>query len=254
MHIIVLATQKGGSGKSTLAVGLAVAASQAGHIVRVIETDRQGTLSNWQGRRGIAEPFVETVYNADDIEHRLGSLDHGGVTIAIIDTAGGQSALTNAAIRACDFCLIPARPSVADIEAGTTTLNEVRRCNKPFAFVLNQTPIRGQRIHHAASALSGGAPAGLTDVLALPFITTRNDHQDALRAGLAVSEYAPSSKAAEEIRDLWQWLEARLNGNAGKPEFPILLRPEPASNAVDAPATPPLPAWEEINASWDTGL
>ena len=38
MHTIVLATHKGGSGKSTLAIGLALAAIQAGHIVRLIET------------------------------------------------------------------------------------------------------------------------------------------------------------------------------------------------------------------------
>ena len=43
MHTIVLATQKGGSGKSTLAIGLALAAIQAGHHVRLIETCQQGT-------------------------------------------------------------------------------------------------------------------------------------------------------------------------------------------------------------------
>ncbi len=57
MHTIVLATQKGGSGKSTLAIGLALAAIQAGHTVRLIETDPQGTLSNWQSRRPYAEPW-----------------------------------------------------------------------------------------------------------------------------------------------------------------------------------------------------
>jgi chromosome partitioning protein len=262
MHTIVLATQKGGSGKSTLAVGLALAANQAGHTVRLIETDQQGTLSNWQSRRGIAEPFVETVYNADDIEQRLQSLERGGLTIVIIDTAGGQSAATNAAIRACDLCLIPVRPSVADIEAGTSTLSAVRACKRPFAFVLNQAPTRGQRIHDAASALGKEVTAGLADVLALPFITTRNDHQDALRDGLAVSEYAPSSKSADEIRGLWQWVEARLNGNlperqslAGEDEsFPIMLSPTATRDATEAPVSQPLPAWEEINASWDTGL
>ena len=55
MQTIVLATQKGGSGKSTLAIGLALAAIQAGHTVRLIETDSQGTLSNWQSRRVYAE-------------------------------------------------------------------------------------------------------------------------------------------------------------------------------------------------------
>jgi chromosome partitioning protein len=262
MHVIVLATQKGGSGKSTLAVGLALAASQSGHTVRLIETDPQGTLSNWQSRRGIAEPFVETLYNADDVEARLQSLQRGGVTIAIIDTAGGQNAVTNAAIRACDLCLIPVRPSVADIEAGTSTLNVVRISKRPFAFVLNQTPIRGQRIHHAASALSDGGAVGLTDVLALPFIATRNDHQDALRAGLAVSEYAPSGKSADEIRGLWQWVEARLNGGvldrapraSEDATFPIPLCPAVMHEPIAAPRSQPLPAWEDSNASWDAGL
>jgi len=212
MQTIVLASQKGGSGKSTLAIGLALAAIQAGHSVRLIETDSQGTLSNWQARRIYAEPMVEPVYKADDIKQRLQSLDRDGVTLTIVDTAGGVGAATTAAIRYGDFCLIPARPSVADIEATASTLQIVRAWNKPFAFVLNQTPIRGQRINHSASALGDRAAPGLSDVLAQPFIVMRNDHQDALSAGLAVGEFAPGSKSADEIRGLWQWLEARLYG------------------------------------------
>jgi len=45
MQTIVLATQKGGSGKSTLAISLALAATRAGHTVRLIETDAQGNRS-----------------------------------------------------------------------------------------------------------------------------------------------------------------------------------------------------------------
>ena len=114
MHTIVLATQKGGSGKSTLAIGLALAAKQAGHNVRLIETDPQGTLSNWQGRRGTAEPMVETIYNVGRIESRLEALARGGVTLVVVDTAGGISAVTAAAIRCADLCLIPSRPTVTE--------------------------------------------------------------------------------------------------------------------------------------------
>jgi len=210
MQTIVLATQKGGSGKSTLAIGLALAAIQAGHTVRLIETDSQGTLSNWQSRRIFAEPMVEPVYTAGEIEPRLQTLAGSGVTLTIIDTAGGVSAVTTTAIRHADFCLIPARPSVADIEATAATLEIVRAWKKPFAFVLNQTLIRGQRIGNAAAALGDDAALDLPEVLARPFIVMRNDHQDALSAGLAVSEFAPAGKSAEEIRGLWQWLEARL--------------------------------------------
>jgi chromosome partitioning protein len=209
MHTIVLATQKGGSGKSTLAIGLALAAIQAGHTVRLIETDSQGTLSNWQSRRPYAEPIVEPVYSAGEIEQRLQSLDESGVTLTIIDTAGGTSLATTTAIRHADLCLIPARPTVADIEATASTLSTVRAWNKPFAFVLNQTPIRGQRVSNAATVLSD--EAALDGVLASPFIVMRNDHQDALGLGLAVVEYAPASKSADEVRGLWQWVDAKLN-------------------------------------------
>jgi len=225
MHTIVLATQKGGSGKSTLAIG---------HNVRLIETDSQGTLSNWQGRRLYAEPIVEPVYNANEIELRLQSLARSGVTLTIIDTAGGVSAATTAAIRHADLCLIPARPSVADIEAAAPTLSTVRAWNKPFAFVLNQTPIRGQRIAHAATALGDEAALDISGVLAQPFIVIRNDHQDALSAGLAVSEYAPAGKSADEIRGLWQWVENKLNAGATADGAQII--PFPASPDV-APAT-----------------
>jgi chromosome partitioning protein len=264
MQTIVLATQKGGSGKSTLAIGLALAAQQAGHNVRLIETDQQGTLSNWQSRRGLAEPLVETVYNPKDIEQRLRSLDRDGVTFTIIDTAGGISASTTAAIRHADLCLIPARPSVADIEACAATLGTVRAWQKPFAFVLNQTPIRGQRIDNAANALGDEAALELSDVLARPFVVMRNDHQDSLAAGLGVSEYAPSSKSAEEIRGLWLWTEIKLNGGVAADEqrlgdlpdveFPIMLVPAPANAAIEPAPEQPVAIWAETELAWDTGL
>jgi chromosome partitioning protein len=228
MHTIVLATQKGGSGKSTLAIGLALAAIQAGHTVRLIETDPQGTLSNWQSRRIYAEPAVEPVYSAAEIEQRLQALQRSGVMVAIIDTAGGLSAATTASIRHADLCLIPTRPSIVDIEATAATLHIVRAWKRPFAFVLNQSPIRGQRVSGAVSSLGEEAALDLGDVLAQPFIIMRNDHQDALSSGLAVSEYAPAGKSADEIRGLWQWIETRLG-----------IEPVTAAAAVEEPVAEP---------------
>jgi len=214
MQTIVLATQKGGSGKSTLAIGLALAAIQAGHTVRLIETDSQGTLSNWQGRRPYAEPIVEPIYVAGDLEQRLQTLEAEGVTLAIVDTAGGVSAATTSAIRHADLCLIPARPSLADIEATASTLSVARAWKRPYSFVLNQTPIRGQRIDNAANTLAEEAALDLAEVLARPLVAMRNDHQDSLAGGLAVSEFAPNGKSADEIRGLWQWIETRLELSA----------------------------------------
>lgn len=216
MHTIVLATQKGGSGKSTLSIGLALAAKQAGFTVRLIETDPQGTLSNWQRRRNNDDVVVEPIYHAADFAPRLKMLAESGLQLAIVDTAAGLSAATTAAIRYSDLCLIPTRPSVADIEATISTLSVARAWKRPYSFVLNQTPIRGQRIDNAANALAEEAALDLGDVLARPMIVMRNDHQDSLANGLAVSEFAPNGKSTEEVRGLWQWVEARLNISATK--------------------------------------
>jgi chromosome partitioning protein len=43
----------------------------------------------------------------------------------------------------------------------------------------------------------------------------RNDHQDSLASGLAVSEFAPNGKSTEEVRGLWRWIESRLDLSAG---------------------------------------
>jgi len=249
MRTIVLASQKGGSGKSTLAIGLAFAAMEDAHTARLVETDPQGTISSWQRRRTLAHPdaalVVHPVNTSWEMEQQLRTFASGGVTLAIIDTAGGLSAVTTAAIRSADLCLIPARPSLADIEAMAPTLRIARSLKKPFAFILNQTPTRSPRIQEAAAALGDAVAADVPDMLALPSIVMRNDHQDALGAGLSVTEYVPEGKSAEEIRSLWKWVGKRLAAIGS-------AQAHPASNDVHrAPALPAvgyLPAWAHTSA------
>jgi len=227
MHIIALVTQKGGTGKSTLAIGLAIAAMQDGHKVRLLETDPQGTVSNWRARRTAAEPLVETASAALDIEQKLAAFERSGVTLAIVDTAGGNNPAMDAVIAAADLCLIPARPSPADIEATAPTLRTIRDNDKPFAFVLNQTPVRSYRLAEAAEALSDAAVAlDVMGVLALPCIVLRNDQQDALGAGLSVTEYASTGKSAEEIRSLWSWVWRKLSPAVLVTEEPVFVEEE----------------------------
>ena len=204
MHVLALVTQKGGSGKSTLAVALAVAAMRDGERVALIEADVQGTVSRWQERRDNPYPRVERVAEPADIDAIMARLAAEGIWLAIIDTAATNNALALRAIAMADLCLIPARPSPADIEAAIPTLLAIRRQKRRFAFVLNQTPPRGVRLSEAATSLNA------LGVLALPFIGQRNDHQDALGTGLAVTEYARGGKAAEEVHALWSWVAKKL--------------------------------------------
>ena len=204
MQVIVLVTQKGGSGKSTLAIGLAIAAMDVGQRVGLIEADPQGTITNWGRRRANPKPRIERVDSGVAIERAVFHLRRDGYSVAIIDTSATNNLLSTSGIGVADLCLIPVRPSPADIEAAAPTLSTVRRLDKRFAFILNQAPSRSNRVSEAAIAL------GAAGVLALPYIVQRNDHQDALGVGLGVIEYDPHGKAAEEVRELWRWVSKSL--------------------------------------------
>jgi chromosome partitioning protein len=204
MYVLALVTQKGGSGKSTLAVGLAVAAMENGERVAFVEADPQGTISKWKERRGNPYPRVVRVADSAEIDGALSRLEAEGIWLGIIDTAATNNALAMHAIARTDLCLIPVRPSPADIEAAIPTLIAIRRLNRRFAFVLNQTPPRGCRLSEAATSLNS------LGVLALPYVGQRNDHQDALGVGLGVTEFAQGGGASEEIRELWRWVLKKL--------------------------------------------
>jgi chromosome partitioning protein len=235
MRTITFATQKGGTGKSTLAVGLAIAAMEDGERSVIVETDPQGTVSNWAARRDGGEPGVERMLDRFALDRALSVLGRRGYTLAIIDTPGSDNDIVTEAVRLADLCLIPARPSPADIEATHPTLKAIRRFGRRFAFVLNQAPARGQRPTRIAETLNE------LGVLALPYIALRNDHMDSLAGGLAVSEFAPAGKAAAEIRALWIWSKHRLicDVPAGSASLQLagerIARPAPARapEAVD---------------------
>ena len=216
MYVLALVTQKGGSGKSTLAVSLAVAAMAEGERIALIEADAQGTVSKWKERRASANPCVERIAGPADLEQTIARLAADGIWLAIIDTAATNNALAMGAIERADFCLIPARPTPADIEAAIPTLIAIRRLKRRFAFVLNQAPPRGGRVSEAGTSLNS------LGLLALPYIGQRNDHQDALGAGLGVTEFAGGGKAAEEIRALWRWVSHQLTGESSDHERTIL--------------------------------
>lgn len=206
MKIITLTTQKGGSGKSTLATGLAVAAEQAGEKVFALELDQQGSFKRWIGRREASTPGFDSVATEAALNQALSALEGQGFTLIVLDTPGTDTPLVTAAIRAADLCLVPSRPTPADLEATAPTLEAIQSARRKFAFVLNQTPARSSRLSDAANGLR------MLGVLAEPAIALRTDHQDAFGQGLGVTEFNPSGKAAEEVRALWAWINKKLKG------------------------------------------
>ncbi|KLK91741.1 hypothetical protein AA309_18465 [Microvirga vignae] len=205
MHIVSFVTQKGGTGKSSLAVSLAVAAAESGLKVVVLDIDPQGTTGEWYKRRTAEAPEVHSL-PWTYLSTRLYTLDRQGYDLAIIDTPGADSHAASEAMRQAHFCLLPVRPSVADIEASKPTVRYLNERDKPFAFVLNQCPAGGRtsRTSNARMALQ------LLGSLCDPTLAHRSDHVDALASGLGVTEFSPFGKAADEVRAVLQWLTARL--------------------------------------------
>lgn len=204
MKTIAFITAKGGPGKSTLAASIAVAAQESGEKVYLIDLDPQESLYKWGQRREADEPAVDKI-TADKLQAAVGSIKKAGYTLAIIDTAGVDTAANSAAMAVADMCLVPSRPSMLDIEAARPTVSSLLRMKRKFAFVLNQCPTgRTLRPTDASRAL------GMMGGLALPFIGQRADHMDAIALGQGVTERDPSGKAADEVRNLWGWIKNQM--------------------------------------------
>ena len=204
MRVVALVTQKGGTGKSTLSTGLAVAAMEAGERVLGLDLDPQGTLAAWGQMREAQAPAVAHLPPRET--GRLGDVLREAAktfTLAILDTPGADTPATHNAMTAATLCLLPLRPTRPDGLAIKPTVEALIRGKRPFAFVLSQCPTT-PRNTRAAEMAAGLAALGL---LAQPLVRQRADYQDAFAAGQGVTEYAPDSKAAEEMRELWAWVD-----------------------------------------------
>src|SRR5215207_7057685 len=129
MHTIAFVTQKGGAGKSTLAACLGVAAQEAGEQAFLIDMDPQGSLLSWGQSRDAETSLVDTT-TPIKLAAALSTLAGNGYTLAIIDTAGADSAAAAAAMRAADLCLIPARPTAFDIRATEKTRDALKTLSR----------------------------------------------------------------------------------------------------------------------------
>jgi chromosome partitioning protein len=205
MDVVAFVTQKGGTGKSSLAVSLAVAAAESGLKVAVFDIDPQDTAAEWYKRRQAATPEVHSL-SWSNLSSRLYRLGRENYDLAIIDTPGADSHVAAEAMKEAHFCLLPIRPSVADIEASKATVQFLNDRNKPFAFILNQCPTGGRTSRTANARMALQLLGRMCDVT----LAHRSDHMDALASGLGVTEFAPSGKAADEVRALLGWLRTRL--------------------------------------------
>ncbi|MDX2263419.1 MAG: division plane positioning ATPase MipZ [Hyphomicrobiales bacterium] len=205
MKVITLATQKGGSGKSTVLVSCAVAALECGERVYILEMDRQGTVSQWAKAREAETPDVDCI-DGPRLEAALSALKREGYSLVLIDTPGVDTPGTRPAMKAADLCVLPVRPTGADVQGCLPTARALVQMGVPFVFLLNQTQ---PQLLNSRAVETSSLLAHVGEVLEVS-LASRTDYQDALASGLGVTEFDSKGKAAKEVRALWRELARRL--------------------------------------------
>lgn len=141
MSTIAIVNTKGGVGKTTTAVMLAAAAvHDGGYNTTVVDTDPQGSASQWV--HSVLEespelPLELVVANMST----LSALDPDALNI--IDTPPGNPAVIDRAMQVADFIVIPTTPSLGDIGRVWETIRTIPQ-GTPVAVL--QTQVNSQAV------------------------------------------------------------------------------------------------------------
>jgi chromosome partitioning protein len=207
MRTIVISSQKGGGGKTTLTALLAVEAERTGDgPAWLIDTDKQGTLSQWHERREAEKPERAEVAFAE-LRATLATMAAQGATFCFIDTAPTVTDQTKEIIELADLVLIPVQPSPLDAWAIGDTVNIVRDKGKPFLFVMTKANAQANVTAQTIAALSHHGPVSAS------FVAGRVAYATAMSSGVTAPEMAPSGPAAHETAAIWREVRAQF------PEF-----------------------------------
>jgi len=197
--VITVAQQKGGTGKTTLAANLGAALAGTRRVA-LLDIDPQRSLTRWHALR-VARPVAAAAMTFSDVAGwRLAAeLDRlkQGHDIVLVDSPPQIDTDAKLAIRGASLVLVPVQPSLPDVWAAEGTLKLAAAERRPAVIVLNRVP--------AASRLGDTIAADLAArnlPRLLGTIGNRTGFATAFAEGLGVTEAAPRSTAAKELRAL----------------------------------------------------
>ncbi|MDO8280972.1 MAG: ParA family protein [Burkholderiaceae bacterium] len=204
MPIVVVANPKGGVGKSTLATNIAGYFASQGHSVMLGDADRQQSSRLWLGLRPPgARPIATWDMTADKIVK-----PPKGTTHVVLDTPGGLHGWRfNELLKMADKVIVPLQPSVFDIFATRTFLDQLAKHGRAGQMQVGIVGMRVDSRTHAADRLRA-----FVEGLGLPVLGYLRDTQNYIHLaarGLTLFDVAPSR--VERDREQWQaicrWLD-----------------------------------------------
>lgn len=206
---LALIANKGGVGKTTLSINLGAIAASTGLSVAIIDLDSvQVSSAKWGDAReanGNDNPTV-LASPAPRLDSVLKTAAKQGVDLAILDTGPQSESAVLAAAKAADYCIVPTRPSLVDLEALSITSDLLMVARTPSAVVINAWKSAGQKLSAEQALKNSGYVFQLCPVA----IKDRNAIGYAYATAQGISEYEPSGKATLEMQQLFKWITAQL--------------------------------------------
>ena len=213
MIVITVASRKGGSGKSTLTAHLAAYANKASRRCLLIDADPQGSLTLWHSLRKGGEPLLRNATRG--VDNLIRAAKDAGIEWVFIDTPPQVSGIVNDAIKAATLVVIPARPSVFDLDAVKETVAYARERRKPYAIVLNGAPPKRDNVESPIAASARESLEKLKAPVWSGQISHRTTYSLSIAEGEGAREYDPDSQAATEIARLFSAIERSVKAIQG---------------------------------------
>jgi len=206
MFVLALVCQKGGAGKTTMAIHLAVEGHRRGLRTLLIDVDTQASAAKIMDRRGDDPPDIATEA-AGRLERAIDAAEVEGYDLVLIDTAPQADRAAAQAARVADIVVAPVQPSIVDLDAVDATVDVCKLAGVDVVFVLNRVPAQGNEVLGTAEAIRkrgmrvSAVRWGERKAFKYPFMR-----------GLVAQEVEPDSKAATEVRLLFD--ELRIQSGA----------------------------------------